>query len=188
MSEITPWTYVGNYSLETPRNCGPQSWESRGTNIFSCFWVLTNMSGLAVCWVYALQGLQDTLAVFSGSISTYILRDIGWPDAWTNDIKKKKDFGLGKCHCTPNTSIRSPVKVQKYLKKNSFSKSIPTWTYVENYSLETSRNCSRLSWESRSTNLLSCFWILAKASGLAASQAHAIEGPQRTLKSLGRGG
>ncbi len=52
------------------------------------------MSGLAVCQVHALQGPQDTLAVFSGSISTYILREIGWPDARINDIKKKKILDL----------------------------------------------------------------------------------------------
>ncbi len=67
------------------------------------------------------------------------------------------------------------------------SKSIPPWTYVGNYSLETPRNCNPQSWGSRSTNLLSCFWILAKASGLAASRAHAIQGLQRTLK-FGVGG
>ncbi len=46
-----PGYLLENNLLKTPSNCGPQSRESRNTNIFSCFWKLTNTPGLTVCRV-----------------------------------------------------------------------------------------------------------------------------------------
>ncbi len=79
--------------------------------------------------------------------------------------KLKKNFGFGKYHPTSNTCTRSLVKVQKYFQKkkslfqiNPFSKSIPSWTYVENYSLETPKNCSPRAESLR----VSTIWVVSR--------------------------
>ncbi len=77
--------YFGNYLSDAPRHfIAPLVKETQQIALPSHFWILTNVSRPAIYWVDDYQGPQDTLAIFSGSISTYILGEI----EWTKNIKK----------------------------------------------------------------------------------------------------